>query len=114
MDKEKANEAYNYVTKGIIKHYYYYKDQTEKSFLYMLHALKKEKDFYESDNGKWLGEDTQQEILKIINSHIDLLKNQLDIISNGYFSKSYDFDLTVEDIEKENIKYHGFGGGFCL
>ena len=70
MDKKQVQQIYDFATKATIRHYYFYKDQTEKSFLCMLHKLRKEKEFYENKKIKFIGKEGQEEIVRIYNSFI--------------------------------------------
>ena len=113
ISEKKAKEIYDTATSSTIRHYYRYKDQTEKAFLFMLHKLNEEKEFYEKCDLKYYGKNGKEEMLRIINSHIDMLKNQLGIITKGLCADAYKYELTIEDIKNKNLNYMGFGTMFC-
>ena len=113
ITEKKAREIYDTATRVTISHYYRYKDQTEKAFLFMLHKLNEEKKFYENCDLRFYGKNGKEEILRIINSHIDMLEKQLGIITKGLSADAYKYELTIEDIKNKNLNYMGFGTMFC-
>ena len=113
ISEKKAKEIYDTATRVTISHYYRYKDQTEKAFLFMLHKLNEEKKFYENCDLRFYGKNGKEEILRIINSHIDMLEKQLGIITKGLSADAYKYELTIEDIKNKNLNYMGFGTMFC-